>query len=179
MKYRSSLSATALSVVALGVAAAACSSEDGGDPVQHEEPVGDRCEADDRAEDYSANMEKGGAVGEIMIKLVESRPVTQSDAGPIVGPIGPPARYDNIWTLNITDADGNAIEDADVRVKTWMPDHGHESNRKSVVRWVEGAEYEVNPLNLMMPGFWEITVSVDDTEAGISDSVLFSFCIAG
>lgn len=131
------------------------------------------CVTDERAEDYSAGMAKMAEDGAVSVKLVSSQPMVDGEPGAF----GPPARHDNLWELEVTDANGEPIADADVSIKTWMPDHGHPSNRASVVHWVEGAQYEVNPLNLMMPGIWEITVNVEDTNAGISDSVKFTFCV--
>ncbi|MEM9489707.1 MAG: hypothetical protein AAGC55_11210, partial [Myxococcota bacterium] len=62
----------------------------------------------------------------------------------------------------------------------WMPDHGHGTNTPAAItEMADGdGEYMVTPIDLWMPGYWELTISIDDG-AGLADEVVFSTCIEG
>ena len=145
----------------VAVAPAACSSEGGGEPEEMEAAA--FCESETRAEPYSASMTKVGDSG-VSVTIADAMPA-------------PPAIFDNQWTLDIADAAGNPIEGATLAVQPFMPDHGHPTNRESVVTEVGGGTYEVDPVNFMMGGYWEVTVDVET--ADMTDSVIFKFCIPG
>ncbi len=60
-----------------------------------------------------------------------------------------------------------------------MPDHGHGTPiNAEVTELTTPGEYEVTPVNLWMPGLWEITIEVTNG-ADVSDAVTFAFCIEG
>jgi len=91
--------------------------------------------------------------------------------------LSPPARGTNTWTIKVTDAQGNAIPNATVTAKPFMPDHGHGSSVEPVVTANPDGTFAVTPLYLFMPGLWQITFTVKT--ATTSDDVVFSFCVAG
>jgi hypothetical protein len=64
-----------------------------------------------------------------------------------------------------------------VKVKPFMPDHGHPTNRESIITEMGGGSYDANPVNFMMAGYWEVTVDVET--ADVTDSVIFKLCIPG
>lgn len=122
------------------------------------------CAAETRAEAFLAGMTKTGAGG------VE---VTLTSAAP-----APPARGDNTWSLSIQ-YQGAPAADAAVTVTPFMPDHRHGSPITPVVTpSATAGDYDVTPVNLWMPGLWEITVGATPT-GGTQDSVVFRFCITG
>ena len=59
-----------------------------------------------------------------------------------------------------------------------MPDHGHGASKEAIVT-PSGTDgmYDVDPVNLWMPGFWEVRFNV--MAAGASDRIVFAFCIEG
>ncbi len=122
------------------------------------------CELEDRDDTFLAGMAKSGTNG-VTVTLVSSTPT-------------PPARGDNTFVLAIehatTPATGAAVE-----VVPFMPDHRHGSPIPAVVSPGAGpGEYQVTPVNLWMPGLWEITVKTVPA-GGTQDLVAFRFCIPG
>lgn len=130
------------------------------------EPDDNSCDAESRADTIVAGLEKAGE-GAMRVVLVEATPAS-------------PAKGDNDWRIQVFDAADNTLEGLTVGVKPWMPDHGHGANRPAVVTEIEGAtgEYMLSPLNLWMPGYWEITIDLDDGD-GTVDEVMFPLCIEG
>jgi len=159
VNYAAGMSSVARLSVALLLAATAAACGGGDD-----DTLTYNCEAEDRDEAFTAGMVKTTPGGRT-ITLLSSMPA-------------PPARDDNTWEVTI--AQGGQPYTGDVEVKPFMPDHRHGTPIEAVATPVEGTPglYEVSPVNLWMPGLWEITVSakLSDTE---KDSVVFRFCITG
>ena len=120
------------------------------------------CAADVRAESYEPGWSLTGAKG-LTVKLVSSTP-------------SPPAKENNTWILEVSDADG-AVEGATIELDPQMPDHGHGTSVASDVAELGAGQYEASPVNLMMAGYWEVTVSVDVDE--VNDQVVFALCVEG
>ena len=118
------------------------------------------CDAETRAEPFTAGMAKTGGKG-LSVALMNADPA-------------PPARYNNRWTLQGRDSSGNAIEGASLKVVGRMPDHPHSCPRQSIVTDQGGGMYDADPVSLGMAGFWVIKVYVQS--ASVSDSVEFKFC---
>jgi len=133
-----------------------------------EPDAGYNCEVETRDEEFVAGMTKTGDLG-LEFVLVSSQPA-------------PPARFDNTWVLEVHDSTGAPLDGATVEVKPFMPDHNHGTSIDTVVTPVDGmpGQYQLEPVNLFMPGVWEVTVKA--TPAGGSqadrDQVVFSFCIS-
>jgi hypothetical protein len=139
---------------------AACGSGGGDDNPGDDEHYD--CALEDRADTFVVGLEKISDAG-THFRIMQSVPA-------------PPARGDNTLTFQITDGANAPIVDAELEVKPYMPDHGHGSPIQAVVTestTVTG-EYEVAPVNLWMPGLWQIIV--DRTPA---EQVIFAFCIPG
>lgn len=142
--------------------AGACGDDD---PQHHADAATVNCELETRADDYVAGLEKVGAGG-VKVALVESVPA-------------PPAKGDNTWQLSVVDNADTPLEGLTLEVTPNMPDHGHGTPVEAVVTaGAEAGQYEAGPVNLWMPGLWEVTVSVSDG-ADVNDEVVFSFCIEG
>ena len=76
------------------------------------------------------------------------------------------------WTLHITDADGAAVNDAEIRVNGGMPAHGHGLPTRPQASKAPGdGNYTVEGLKFQMGGLWE--VRFDISAGGQSDSVTF------
>jgi hypothetical protein len=129
---------------------------------------GGACAQETRAESYRAGMEKTGKQGALVFRLLESQP-------------GPPQKGDNTWTLSIQNSGAAPLPGATVTVTPFMPDHGHGSPIRAEVSELAmpagGGQYRVFPINLFMPGLWQITVAAQ--ASGVSDSAVFALCIEG
>jgi len=116
---------------------------------------------------YVDGMEKSSS--QIRVRLIEASP-------------GPPERGDfNHWLLEITDLEGQPIDGIYIRVDPTMPSHGHGTMPLPTATPVEEipGQYAVQPLNLFMPGLWQIRVHVTGPgdEPEFQDFVDFEFWI--
>lgn len=123
------------------------------------------CATETRAEAYSAGMEKPGEAGAMTVRLLESVP-------------GPPIKGNNTWRLRLVDQAGVPMTGASLKITPYMPDHKHGTSIKAVVQEQSGGEYTVSPLNLFMPGLWQVTVAAQPAGAPM-DQAVFSVCISG
>jgi hypothetical protein len=145
---------------ALALGAGACS-DDGGD----DGGATYNCEAETRDEEYLAGMQKVGAAG-VQVTLVSATPA-------------PPGRDDNTWVIDVAEG-GAPLAGATVKVTPFMPDHRHGTSVAVVVTPdpQTTGRFQLAPINLWMPGLWEITIEVTPA-GGMRDSVVFRFCITG
>jgi hypothetical protein len=152
--------ALCLACASLAFAVGACS-DDGGD----DGTATYNCEAEQRDEQYLAGMQKVGPGG-VQVTLVSATPA-------------PPGRDDNTWEVELAQG-GAPLVGATVAVRPFMPDHQHGTSVAVVVTPdpTTAGRYELSPLNLWMPGLWEITIDVTPA-GGTRDSVVFRFCITG
>jgi hypothetical protein len=141
------------------LAAGGCSdpapSIDGGDTAAN-------CADETRDDTWVADLEKAGSEGLVTARFVDAVPA-------------PPARFENLWTLELRDLDGAPLDDLTIAVQPFMPDHAHGT---SVVPTVEGlgdGSYRIGDIDLWMPALWEVRLSIDTGAA--TDRVVFSFCI--
>lgn len=124
------------------------------------------CTTETRADMFSAGMTKAGSQGELTFKLMSSTPA-------------PPSRGNNDWSLQIVDTTSGApVAGAIMTVVPFMPDHNHGTSIKPTITDQGSGMYDVNPVNLWMPGLWQVTVSATPT-GGTLDKAVFSFCIPG
>ncbi|HEY3807264.1 MAG TPA: FixH family protein [Kofleriaceae bacterium] len=122
------------------------------------------CEKTGRGDPFAAGLTKHGAGGRFDFKLISAAPA-------------PPARGDNKWVVEVDAASGGAVPHADVAATPFMPDHGHGTPMKvGVTPLATPGQYELAPLNLWMPGYWEISVTA--TSSNDHDSAVFKLCIA-
>ena len=78
----------------------------------------------------------------------------------------------------MVDSGGAPVDGATLEVTPFMPDHGHGTSINAVVTPSgSNGEYDVTPVNMWMPGYWEVTVDIDDQ--GTADSAVFKVCIDG
>lgn len=148
-------------VAALALALAACAGDDGGDDTTY------NCEADDRDEPFTANNARDGASG-VRFTIVSADPVL-------------PIRGNNTWIVDVA-RDGQPVAAGDglLELTPFMPDHRHGTGIKAI--WTPDpsvpGRFSVSPINLWMPGVWELTF-VQTPTVGLRDQVMFTFCITG
>jgi MYXO-CTERM domain-containing protein len=122
----------------------------------------DECSGDFDA--FEPGMTKLAKPDDITVELSDAEP-----SPPVV-------RRDNIWWLKLSDADGNAVVGAEVVASPYMPKHQHGSAEVVVQEQGEG-QYQLSPIELIMPGVWEIPLFIT-TADGKGSETLFRFCIA-
>lgn len=152
--------------LALALCAAACgddgqSGADGG----HHADSGHDCTEDTRDEEFVAGMSKSGEAG-YAFTLVDSNPA-------------PPDKGNNTWTLELADPGGAPVDDVTIEVEPFMPDHGHGTTVPAAVTPMGDGVYELDPVNLFMPGLWEITLRAVDGDDTTLDTVVYKFCVSG
>lgn len=143
-------------------AAAACHSN--GAPPDADEALA--CIAAGRGETYAVGLTHTGATGALTFKLMSATPA-------------PPGFNDNTWVVELSAAgsgSGTPVTGATITVTPFMPDHQHGTGIKAKVEaMATPGQYKIAPINLWMPGYWEITL---DVQAGsVHDSSVFKFCI--
>lgn len=148
-----------LSIALLTLPVAACG--DDGDHGGHADG-GHDCTTETRADTYVAGLEKVSPTVGYKVRLMDSVPA-------------PPQKGDNTWMIQVVDSGDAPVTGADVEVTPFMPDHGHGTPITTDVTEMTGGNYEGKPVNLWMPGLWEVTVEV--TKDAQMDEVVFSFCI--
>lgn len=164
---RRRLGRSALLTVLLAPSLAACGAGDASAPSSAQaEADASTCDADPRAEAYVAGMTQQSQEGRFALQLLQSDPA-------------PPAKGDNTWDIRLLDATGASLDGATIDVQPFMPDHGHGTSLDAVVVPASSGkgEYSISPVNLWMPGLWQVTLHVEAAE--LSDDVVLGFCIAG
>lgn len=109
-----------------------------------------------------------------LTKQAEPQPISIELAA--AEPAPPTVRSDNAWQLRVTDEDGAAVTGAEVFATPYMPEHQHGS-AEVIVRELGAGEYELSPIVLIMPGVWEIPITVTPP-GGETSEATFRFCIA-
>jgi YtkA-like len=152
-----------LASIVLAAALAACGGPSTGDGLPD---AAYDCTTETRADMFSAGMMKAGSQGKLTFKLMSSTPA-------------PPARGNNDWSIAIVDAvSGAPVAGAAMTVVPFMPDHNHGTSIKPTITDQGAGMYDVDPVNLWMPGLWQVTVTATPS-GGTLDKAVFSFCIPG
>lgn len=135
--------------------------EDTGSDHDHMAEAG--CASEDRDDVYMLGMEKVGPA--LTVRFVDAMPA-------------PPARYDNTWTLEVLDsATGMPVDDAELVVEPFMPDHNHGTGIEAkVTKLAEPGQIELEPVYLFMPGLWEVRLHFTLADQRRED-LKFSFCV--
>ncbi len=117
--------------------------------------------------------------GQTYVEGVEAEPVSGDYTIAIVSADpAPPNEGDNTWSLLVEDAAGTPAAGCTCAIDAFMPDHGHGAtvDPTCVESTTELGGYDA-VLDLMMPGMWQITVTMtcgsDVTEGE------FWFCAEG
>jgi hypothetical protein len=106
---------------------------------------------------------------------------TAEPAGLTIGlyeadPLPPAVRNDNVWRVVVRDASGQPVTGAEIVATPFMPKHQHAA-AQVVVEDLDEGRYELSPIELIMPGVWEIPIDVTPPGSDAS-SASFRFCIA-
>src|ERR1041384_2550451 len=119
-----------------------------------------------RGDTYVVGLEHAGKAGQLDFKLMSADPA-------------PPGFNNNTWVVQLNamaaGVVGAPVTGATVTVTPFMPDHQHGTQIRAKVDELTGGQYHLSPINLWMPGYWEITIDVQTAAA--RDSVIYKFCI--
>ncbi|HVJ15290.1 MAG TPA: FixH family protein [Polyangiaceae bacterium] len=139
---------------------AACGSAADDDTTKGDELPPADCEG--RSEDFSPGASAMTRDGELRFQLVSATPAV-------------PSNTDNFWTVALTDSAEVPIDDATIVAVPYMVDHGHGTAPQLATSLGEG-QYELGPVTLTMPGFWEITLEVTLAD-GAKTSAIYPICV--
>ncbi len=138
-----------------------CDPADDPDAADVDEPAARDCALETRADDYALGMRRSGE--RIAVAILEATPA-------------PPSRGDNTWRVRVQD-DAGLPQPVTIEVSTFMPDHQHGSSIAAQVEATEvTGEFVISPVNLFMPGLWEVTLDLRQGD-GLEDAVVFRFCV--
>lgn len=86
---------------------------------------------------------------------------------------------ENNWSIQVEDNSGALRDDATLSLSPYMPDHGHGVSPPSYTGISQGnGLFQVATFNLIMPGYWELTVLVTAPGLG-SNEIVFQICAEG
>jgi hypothetical protein len=122
------------------------------------------CAEETRADEFVLGLTKTGAMGRYEFKLLSADPA-------------PPVAGYNVMQLQLSTmaVPTSPVTGASMSVSPYMPDHKHPAGEPVIVKPMSAAgQYELAPLDLWMPGLWDVTIRVNGAE---SDSVVFRFCL--
>lgn len=117
------------------------------------------------AEPYHANLAKPGKSQQVVFTLVMAEPE-------------PPSIGSNHWTVDVHDNEGKPLTGLKLSAATWMPLHAHGSPIVATSVEQGAGRYRVSPVELFMPGLWEITLSAQGGEIPgviVDDKAVFRF----
>lgn len=158
--------ALALAVLAIGGAALGCSSSDSSASTTASSASSSGasvCAGEAGVQTYSPGMIEAGVAGHLKLAIMDATPA-------------PPGRGNNTWMVAVTDDAGKPVDNATLSAKSCMPKHGHCATVKPVITPMGGGNYQLTPLDLFMPGLWQVTINVAGTQ---TDQAVFSFCVEG
>jgi YtkA-like len=124
------------------------------------------CAKDSRATPYAVGVQAKATDTKLTVHFMDADPA-------------PPDKGLNTWTVQLLDGQGKPVNGATIVTKPYMPDHGHASPTKPPFKpkGMDGS-YEIDEVNLFMPGLWQITFDVS-APGGVADSAVIDFCVDG
>lgn len=96
--------------------------------------------------------------------------VTLTEANPREFALG-----DSDWTLHVDGADGKPAPGLTFKVVPWMTEHNHGAVKAVVVTDLGDGDYEAKPINVNMPGIWDVRVEFP-SDGGTALRAVLSFC---
>jgi hypothetical protein len=123
------------------------------------------CDDEPRAMEYAAGLQVTSDAELFRAALIDASPA-------------PPARFVNDWQLEFELVGEASLDDLQVEVTPWMPDHGHGSaNPISIKAGDIAGSYSVTNIDLFMAGYWEVHLDLEAADGSWSDRATFAFCV--
>lgn len=147
------------------------------------------CVGETRATPYAPGMQVTSTNGTFVVKLLSNTytdPTGTKDEAFVKG--------NDVWTVE-TDiaATMMPVDGLSISVSPYMPDHGHGTTPVGVMPVGSDGKYMIEPVNLYMAGYWEVTFRIVETPpvdatypdggadaappAPISDSAVLKICV--
>jgi nitrate/TMAO reductase-like tetraheme cytochrome c subunit len=120
------------------------------------------------AELYVPGIEKAGKAGQARFSIVSASPE-------------PPGLGENVWIVEVRDAEGAPLTQLQIDAGTWMPQHVHGSPIFGKSEHQGQGRYRVSPIQLFMSGLWEVTLAATGKAAdgsAIDDAAVFRFWVS-
>ena len=77
----------------------------------------------------------------------------------------------NRYEINLADRQGKPLDQAQITIIPWMPDHGHGTDREPSISPMGNGVYEVDDVVYTMPGLWHLNVEI--STASMFDNARF------
>jgi hypothetical protein len=121
------------------------------------------CAAETRDDDYVLGLERSGE--HVTVRFVDAMPA-------------PPARFDNTWILEVLDVTtGMPVDGVVLEGEARTSNHTHRTSIATKVTVMDApGQLELDPVNLFMPGLWEVRLHFTMPDAA-EDEVVFRFCV--
>jgi hypothetical protein len=131
------------------------------------------CADETRATPYAPGMSVTSLNGAFVVKLLNNVFVVNGKALSEA-----PAKGDDTWTLEVDDATtGAPVDGVTMTVNPRMPDQRHGTTPVGVTA-AGGGTYTLDPVNLFMAGYWEVTIGLG-AATDAADSAVFRICVPG
>ena len=167
---------SAIAIVLAALSGAGCKSSGATDDAG---VIGDvdfvNCLAETRAPPFQQGMQVTSGKGIYLVKVLKN--TFKDDMGRVLTIA--PAKGVDTWTIEVdTAASGTPLDGMSIAVKPFMPDHNHGTTAVGVSAAGAGT-YTIDPLNLYMAGYWEITFNLTDAsgDAPVTDSAMVPICV--
>jgi hypothetical protein len=144
-----------------------------------EDPAPSHDDAHDAGADASfAPVRCGDDVPAFALPMAAMGAEQKLSAAVLAATPAPPEKYLNDWTLELRDAQGKPVSDAEITMaRPFMPAHGHDGTFAPTVEAGDApGQFVVNDLNLWMRGPWEIQLRVTSPTLG-DDYIVFQVCV--
>ena len=73
----------------------------------------------------------------------------------------PPERGVNTWSVLLSNLDGSPLDDCQINLTPFMPEHGHGSPLQPIVSSQGEGSYLIKEIAFTMPGLWEMRFDID------------------
>jgi hypothetical protein len=136
----------------------------GGGTEGHDDAGAGPCDNEERAMEYASGLELTSENEIFRARLMDAMPA-------------PPARYINDWSLEFELTDGGSLEDVEIEIIPWMPDHNHGSAAPITIAANEDGSVSATGIDLFMVGYWEVHIDLTAADESWNDRVTYSFCV--
>ena len=85
-----------------------------------------------------------------------------------------PVRGLNSWRVMLNDLEGNALTGCEISLTPYMPDHGHGVATTPVITEGEAGQYQIDQIELIMPGLWEMRFEISCEGWDTSEQITYA-----
>ena len=89
-----------------------------------------------------------------------------------------PTRGLNSWQIMLSDLEGNALTGCNLSLTPYMPEHDHGVATIPEITEGEGGQYEVDQIELIMPGLWDMRFEISCEGWDMSEKITYSIWLS-